>query len=164
GPGPSQRTGPGARPPGPVRGGPAPPGGRTWSPRSPRAAAAPDGAELPGHPQGLGQRPHRQRGRQLPGVPAQASHQAPRFARDALTQVRQVVLADIEAGGRTAAGALELRDEATGVDHHVLRPPPPGPAPPLAVLHAHRLLLTLYSNLARSPRPAPGEGPGRRRS
>src|SRR5699024_9712829 len=40
-------------PPGPVRGRPAPLGGRTWSPRSPRAAAAPDGAELAGHPRGL---------------------------------------------------------------------------------------------------------------
>src|SRR5690625_2155877 len=151
-----------AAPPGPVCGQPAPLGGRTWSPRSPRAAAAPDGAELAGHPQGLGQRPHRQRGRQLPGVPAQASHQAPRFARDALTQVRQVVLADIEAGDRTAAVALDLRAEATGIDQHVLCLLLAGDAPQVALLDAHRLLLTLFSNLARSPRPAPGEGPGRR--
>src|SRR5690606_31257062 len=111
--------------------------------------AAPDGPELLDHPPGLGQRAHREAGGELGGIAAQAADEPAGLAGDALTQIRQVVLGDVETGHGTAAGALDLGHEPAGVDDHVLRLLIAGGAAQEALLDAHRLLLTRTSNLAR---------------
>src|SRR5690606_4215543 len=134
--------------------GPARPSDQPWrpavpTPRSAVLAAAPDGAELLRHPQRLGQRALGETGRELVWVAAQPAHETARLAGDALAQVGEVVLRDVQPGHRAAAGAADLGHEAPGIDHLVLRVLLARSAPQEALLDAHRPLLTKTSNLAR---------------